>query len=203
MKSISIPVLLSAALCGANAHAGGYVTNSAGEIVRNAFGECWHAGHWTPEMIVPGCDRLEVDPVAAVIVEPVAVAVVEPAPPVLTTTPVRFEFDSAQLSTAEMGKLDVMIEAVRALAGKGTLELVGHADRIGAEGYNTALSERRAQAVRDYLAPRMHTAITFDVTGKGESMPQVMCPDQSGSALIACLAPNRRVDIEARLGDGS
>lgn len=34
----------------------GYLIDSRGVLVRNSYGECWHAGFWTPDMAIAECD---------------------------------------------------------------------------------------------------------------------------------------------------
>ena len=75
--------------------------------------------------------------------------------------------------------------------------MVGHTDRIGRDDYNMALSQRRAQTVANYLSSRGVPASVISAQGAGESQPAVECSDKLGrSELIACLQPNRRVEIQ-------
>jgi peptidoglycan-associated lipoprotein len=63
--------------------------------------------------------------------------------------PVFFEFDSASLSpegTAILGKNGTCLKT-----SQRPVHLVGHADPRGTPEYNMALSDRRAQAAKDYL----------------------------------------------------
>jgi OOP family OmpA-OmpF porin len=75
----------------------------------------------------------------------------------------------------------------------------GHTDRLGNEAYNQRLSERRANAVRDYLIGHGVPANNIRATGYGKSQP-VTTPEQCTGArspeLIACLQPDRRVDVQ-------
>jgi len=77
----------------------------------------------------------------------------------------------------------------------------GYADRIGPEQYNEDLSTQRAQAVADYI--RAHANVPsgeMTVVGMGERDPVVECKkQQSRKALIKCLAPNRRVEVDLDL----
>lgn len=77
----------------------------------------------------------------------------------------------------------------------GLVRIVGHSDRIGAEKANLALSTRRAQAVSDYLIQQGLPAAKIVATGRGPYQPLVECRQAQRKALIACLAPNRRVEI--------
>ena len=65
----------------------------------------------------------------------------------------------------------------------------GHADDVGTEEYNQKLSERRAQAVRDYLAKAGLPPEILSVTGHGTKRPLV--PGTSEAAR----AKNRRVEL--------
>jgi OOP family OmpA-OmpF porin len=75
----------------------------------------------------------------------------------------------------------------------------GHTDRLGTASYNQALSEQRANAVRTYLVQSGIPAKDVRATGYGKTRPVTtpqQCQGQSGTALIRCLQPDRRVDVE-------
>src|ERR671939_528027 len=62
---------------------------------------------------------------------------------------------------------------------------------------NQKLSEKRAEAVRAYLISKGVDAAKVETFGFGKTTPVKSCPDQKNrSALIECLAPNRRVEVE-------
>jgi OOP family OmpA-OmpF porin len=132
--------------------------------------------------------------VAAVIAE---VKEVVPVKPETLDTRVQFAFDRSDLDGEAVQKLDRMIAAMIASEGVGKILISGHADRIGPEAYNIQLSERRAEAVRDYLVRRIGTKVPIDIVGIGEAMPLVQCPGLVGDTLVGCLAPNRRAEIDA------
>jgi OOP family OmpA-OmpF porin len=71
-------------------------------------------------------------------------------PPTAQGYRVFFDFDKSTLSPAA---LKIIAAAVNAAGGDGVarVELVGKADRSGTDSYNMALSERRADTVRDAL----------------------------------------------------
>jgi OOP family OmpA-OmpF porin len=97
-------------------------------------------------------------------------------------------------------------EIISKLRNVQKLELVlvtGHTDRIGTQRYNQRLSERRADAVRDYLVSRGVPRDKIETLGMGKTqpVPGVVCNQKALKALIACLAPNRRVEIEVK-GEG-
>jgi len=110
-----------------------------------------------------------------------------------------FDFDKAVLKPE--GKAAIDSEIISKLANVQRLELVlvtGHTDRIGTQRYNQRLSERRADAVRDYLVSRGVPRDKIETLGMGKTqpVPGVVCNQKALKALIACLAPNRRVDYK-------
>jgi OOP family OmpA-OmpF porin len=76
--------------------------------------------------------------------------------------------------------------------------VTGHTDRLGTEAYNQKLSQRRADAVRDYLVSKGVDRAKIETLGLGEKQPVVQCDQKNMKQLIACLQPNRRVDVEAK-----
>ncbi|MET3654784.1 OmpA family protein [Dyella japonica] len=76
------------------------------------------------------------------------------------------------------------------------IQVVGYTDRLGSDGYNQALSEKRANSVRDYLIAHGIDASLFSTEGRGRADPVKDCVGgTSKPSLITCLAPNRRVEI--------
>jgi OOP family OmpA-OmpF porin len=141
------------------------------------------------------------EPVVAVAAPPAAVA--PPPPP-----PRRVSFASDTLFAFDRSVLGVQGEAalnrfVQELGGMQFDRIVveGHTDRLGSQAYNQKLSERRAQAVKDYLVTRGGVdSARITAVGKSESEPVTKAGDCPGTkpspALIACLQPDRRVDVE-------
>src|SRR6266851_5561270 len=79
------------------------------------------------------------------------------------------------------------------------ININGHTGRLGGAQYNQRLSERRAEAVRNYLVSRGFDGSKIETYGYGKTMPVKSCPDQKNrKAVIECLTPNRRVDIEVQ-----
>ncbi|MGZ8270169.1 MAG: outer membrane beta-barrel protein [Methylophilus sp.] len=79
-----------------------------------------------------------------------------------------------------------------------SVKIVGHTDKLGSEAYNQKLSEKRANMVRDYIISKGIDASRLVAVGMGETSPKVNCDGTKGrKAMIECLAPNRRVEIEA------
>ena len=107
-----------------------------------------------------------------------------------------FSFDKSGVRSDQRGKLDEFVASL-----KGTqydsISVIGYADRIGTEDYNRKLSERRANAVKAYLVRQGIPAGKINAEGRGESEPVTgnACSGQRGKAVIACLEPDRRVDV--------
>jgi OOP family OmpA-OmpF porin len=109
-----------------------------------------------------------------------------------------FEFNKATLTPQARELLDrEVLPKLRDLADLRYVNVNGHADRLGSAQYNQRLSEKRAEAVRDYLVSKGADAGKLETFGFGKTAPVKSCPDQkSRQALIECLAPNRRVVVE-------
>ena len=125
-----------------------------------------------------------------------------PAPQVQKITldsKVLFDFDKAVLKPE--GKAAIDSQVVGKLAQIQKLEVVlvtGHTDRLGSDAYNLALSQRRADAVRDYLVSKGVAKDKIETIGMGEKQPVVQCDQKNMKELIACLQPNRRVEVQAK-----
>lgn len=111
-----------------------------------------------------------------------------------------FRFDSATLSNTGESALDR--EVIARLPEMGEVNMVivtGHADRLGSDRYNQVLSEKRANAVKDYLVKSGMKADLIKTVGMGESQPVagISCDEKAPlKKQIECLAPNRRVVVE-------
>jgi OmpA-OmpF porin, OOP family len=100
-----------------------------------------------------------------------------------------FDFDKSVVRPDGKKAID---DALAKLQGVD-LEMViatGHTDSIGTDAYNQKLSERRAAAVKDYLASKGIPASKITTIGKGESQPVATNKTAEGRQ------KNRRVDIE-------
>ena len=149
-----------------------------------------------------------------VVVAPPPVVVAPPAPPpapapvpapverrrVSFTAESLFAFDKAVIKPEGKAALDRFANELR-----GTqftrIGVEGHADRLGSKSYNQRLSTKRAEAVKTYLISAGGVdASKISAVGKGETMPVTKPGDCRGNtrtkALVACLQPDRRVDVE-------
>jgi outer membrane protein OmpA-like peptidoglycan-associated protein len=115
--------------------------------------------------------------------------------PIILDSDVSFKFGSADLTPAGQKQIDMYVPSLMA-RGEIRLDIIGHTDRIGSDAANLALSKRRAEAVRSQLLKSGKLKSDQITTrGVGPRNPVVNCPQQSQDALIKCLGPNRRVEI--------
>ncbi|MBV9559426.1 MAG: OmpA family protein [Bradyrhizobium sp.] len=104
---------------------------------------------------------------------------------------IRFETGRATIEPDSAGLLDHLIEtALRCTTS--TIEIAGHTDAEGDEAANMALSERRAQAVADYLARAGLPASRFIAVGYGSTQPVASNETDEGKA------QNRRIEFVVR-----
>ena len=109
-----------------------------------------------------------------------------------------FDFDKATLRPAGRDTLDTFVSKLRDISPE-TIMTIGHADRIGTDRYNQRLSERRVATVKAYMVSKGVEANRVYTEGKGETQPVTKAGDCLGpksAKVIACLQPDRRVDIE-------
>ena len=172
--------------------------NGTGEYVwMNGTNElCWRDAFWTPATANAKCDG------ALVAQAPTPPAPPAPVAPAITSQKITyqadalFDFDKAILKPAGKAKLDDLASKIQGV----NLEVVvatGYTDRIGSDKYNDRLSLRRAQAVKAYLVSRGIEANRIYTEGKGKRNPVTTgCNQRNRKQLIACLAPDRRVEVE-------
>ena len=131
-----------------------------------------------------------------------------PAPPAPAPAPMRmslsadalFDFDRSTLKPAGRSALDKLAADLRGMQ-YDTIRVTGHTDRLGRHDYNMKLSERRAQAVSAYLVQSGGVpAGKISARGVDGANPVTKAADCKGNkptaALIACLQPDRRVEVE-------
>jgi outer membrane protein OmpA-like peptidoglycan-associated protein len=100
----------------------------------------------------------------------------------------KFEFDKAELRPEDRELLS-RIAGILMTSKDYTVSVNGHTDDIGTQEYNQQLSERRAEAVREYLVKAGLAPEILSVTGHGKTRPLV--PGTSAEAR----AKNRRVEL--------
>ena len=75
------------------------------------------------------------------------------------------------------------------------VDVVGYTDRIGSAESNMTLSIARANTVKQYLVSQGIPAGVIRAQGAGESKPVIFCNGAATAATIACLMPNRRIEV--------
>ncbi|NYT81640.1 OmpA family protein [Alcaligenaceae bacterium] len=185
------PSKIALALAIAAASASGAVSAQTVDNWRNSFGDvwmngtnelCWRDSFWTPATGIPGCDGVPVAQAEAPVVAPTATKVV-------LNADTFFDFDKSTIKPEGRQVLDQVAAQVNTI-NLETLIATGHTDSIGTEQYNMGLSQRRANAVKDYLVGKGIPSDRIYVEGKGESAPVASNATREGRA------QNRRVEIE-------
>ena len=186
-----------------------YVIDQRDVVAKSGFGLCWRTGYWTPAAAAKdkaGCE-CDKDLIPAEVCNPPAKAAAagaaaggpKPAGEKITVAAdALFDFNKATLRPEGKAKLDELVGKAKAIKLEVIL-VVGHTDRIGGDAYNQKLSEKRAAAVKEYLVAKGIEANRVYTEGKGEKQPVTggKCKGESKSkALIDCLQPDRRADIE-------
>ncbi|HHX0564070.1 TPA: porin OmpA [Haemophilus influenzae] len=110
---------------------------------------------------------------------------------------VTFAFGKANLKPQAQAALDGIYGEI-AQVNNAKVAVAGYTDRIGSDAFNVKLSQERADSVANYFVAKGVTADAISATGYGEANPVTgaTCDQVKGrKALIACLAPDRRVEI--------
>jgi outer membrane protein OmpA-like peptidoglycan-associated protein len=111
------------------------------------------------------------------------------------TIHVNFDFDKSTVTKADDAELQKAIDFVRKYPG-AKVELAGYTDGIGTEQYNQKLSERRAEAVKQYLINEGAVdKATITAKGYGKSNPIAPNKKKNGKDNPEGRAENRRVEI--------
>jgi peptidoglycan-associated lipoprotein len=87
-----------------------------------------------------------------------------------TLSTVYFAFDDSTVQASERDRLGANVACIEKTKGK-MVYLIGHTDTSGTEEYNIALSERRAQAVADYMSRLGTDPARLQIVPKGETEP--------------------------------
>jgi len=206
-KKTWMPLLIAAGVAlsalpftaSAQSKQGYWIQPSTDLVWKNASGQCWRAGYWTPAMAIAECDP-DLMPKPAAQPTPPPPPPVKPAPApapkpkpvaekVTLAADVLFDFDKSVLKNEGKAKLDDLATKVNAI----NLEVViaiGHTDSIGSDAYNQKLSVRRAESVKAYLVSKGVAPNRVYTEGKGEKQPVASNKTKDGRA------KNRRVEIE-------
>ena len=108
-----------------------------------------------------------------------------------------FAFGKANLKPQAKAALDGIYGEI-AQVNNAKVAVAGYTDRIGSDAGNLKLSQRRADTVANYFVAKGVSSDAISATGYGKANPVTgaTCDQVKGrKALIACLAPDRRVEI--------
>jgi len=113
-----------------------------------------------------------------------------------------FAFDQAKLNPSALWRLDELAETIKMANTLEEVMLIGHTDRLRSDRHeerNQLLSEQRAESIKQYLIGKGIPADKIHASGVGSSQPLVQCSARMNKAeQVACLQPNRRVEIILR-----
>lgn len=177
---------------------------------RNASGQCWRSGAWTPATAHKDCDgAIALAKAETIPAQPTAQSTQQAPkvifPPAIPKPSVKvspvvsskvtfsadalFDFDKSILKSQGKISLDSLVKKIKSVAIE-TVIAIGHTDSVGTDVYNKKLSFRRAEAVKSYLINNGIKKELIYTEGNGESKPIATNETAEGRA------KNRRVEIE-------
>ena len=222
LASVAVAAALLPAVASAqDAKNQGYLVDSQGQsavVKAPVAGVCVRTSEWTPVRAIVECDPDLVKKPAPAAAKPAPApapkpkAAAKPKKPAMVNVEQKIELQGMPFGKAEM-TADNKKELDKFLAGLGkatkargpvkigAVVVTGHTDRIGSLKYNMKLSEKRAVVVKDYLVSKGVDQKLIFWEGKGPKQPipvTKFCDNKmKRKQLIECLAPNRRVTVEA------
>lgn len=180
----------------------GYTVDRAQTVVRNNYGECWKNTYFDKETQ----GRIECGDAT-----PVATAPQYADETVSLSAKTLFGFDKDNLRPEATETLNALAQRL-SNTNVEAVRVEGHTDFMGSEQYNQALSERRANVVTNYLVGQGVASNKISAVGLGESQTRMTASCEAEvanlgkkvskakkrAALIACIEPDRRVDVKIR-----
>ena len=169
----------------------GYLGSSSGKTVKDSSDECVKTSNWSRNT---PCEQ----PPAPVEEVRTPAPVPPPAPEprhITMSASTLFGFDKASLTPEGKAAIKQEVDNWRGeyQTRQIGITLTGYTDSTGPEGYNQQLSERRADAVRDYLVNDLGVnADNITATGRGEAEPVASNATREGRAR------NRRVEMDVK-----
>ena len=113
---------------------------------------------------------------------------------------VMFDFGKYNLRPESAKALDGVVAEIQTVQ-QPQVKVAGYTDRIGKDAANMKLSQQRAESVANYVVSRGVDANVVEAVGYGKANSTVgsNCDKIKGrKALIACLAPDRRVELNVQ-----
>lgn len=108
---------------------------------------------------------------------------------IVITKKIHFEFDKAVIRPVSFRILDAVVDILKQNSDIRKVRVEGHTDSKGSDAYNMRLSQRRANAVRDYIIAHGIETERLVAVGYGESKPVDTNDTAEGRAR------NRRVEF--------
>jgi outer membrane protein OmpA-like peptidoglycan-associated protein len=185
----------------------GYAFDSNGQVIVDSFGNCVRTGSQSQSDIKNKCGfktsprseqvsnvSLNVDADIAVnktndIEEMPTMEEQETRDYQSFSTEIKFHFDKYEITKLAKSELDSFIQKTKIVSFR-VINILGHADALGANNYNIQLSVKRAKSVENYLINKGVSKNKINTTGLGESKPIADNNTREGRA------ENRRVLIE-------
>ncbi len=171
------------------------LATSGGNAIRTGLGECLQLGGYSEDNTNDACEGRE----AAAEEEPKAEVVEAPKPAAAPKAPIvsiatlggqaLFDTDSDTLNGAGEEALAKLIDQLSKFQEISAMYVTGHTDDRGSDAYNQALSERRANTVKSYLAAA-YPGVNITAQGMGESSPREDNGTPEGRQA------NRRVEVQ-------
>ncbi|EGV36482.1 DUF561 domain-containing protein [Neisseria weaveri] len=204
LSALFVALIASGTALAAEPHTkhGYTVSSKSQEVVRNSYGECWKNTYFDKA----SQGRIECGDAVAVQTAPEYADET-----VALSAKTLFGFDKDNLRPEATQTLNALAQRLSD-ANVQAVRVEGHTDFMGSEQYNQALSERRAQVVAGYLVNNGVAANKISAAGLGESQARMtsaceaevanlgkkVSKAKKREALIACIEPDRRVDVKIR-----
>ncbi|MDO5068852.1 OmpA family protein [Neisseria sp. Dent CA1/247] len=180
----------------------GYTVDRQQTVVRNNYGECWKNTYFNKETQ----GRIECNDAV-----PVSTAPQYADETVSLSAKTLFGFDKDNLRPEATETLNGLAQRL-SNTNVEAVRVEGHTDFMGSDEYNQNLSERRANVVANYLVNRGVASSKISAVGLGESQARMTASCEAEvanlgkkvskakkrEALIACIEPDRRVDVKIR-----
>lgn len=198
-KQLKLSALVAALLVSASAFAAkpGYVADqSTDAVTRNSYNECWKTNYFdkATEGLVECGDK------AAAQQAEVAPVIVDEK--VTLSAKVLFGFNKSTLRPEAKSVLDPLVDRLKGDAGLKGVDINGYTDYMGSEKYNLVLSQKRADAVKDFFVAGGVPADKIMTSGHGPEGAKMTeeCKAQfkkksQRAALKNCIEPDRRVEL--------
>ncbi|MGV6860026.1 MAG: OmpA family protein [bacterium] len=176
-----------------------YVKDTSGKNVRDTSKECVKTTSYkeSARTVECGAEPPKVEEAPAPVAAPAPEPQVEAPAPVAPTVEAvdikgsaLFGLNSSKLSGSGKTALDGVIDQLRGFDKVKSITVTGHTDSTGSAAYNQKLSEKRANAVVNYLVSKGVNPALLTAVGMGETSPIADNKTKAGRA------ENRRVEID-------